>query len=391
MQEAHKSGLSLLVVSAVNFKPLCMAMPEENRKYSCNDMEAVDRQIDALHRFVAEHDWAQIALSPEHARSIINSGKLAIILSIEVSDLFEGMDWRKALDHYYARGVRTLQLVHQLDNRFAGAALHNDIFKLFQFLRNLKNLDLKRFAFDTDSQGRNKKGLTPEGKELIKAMMEKKMMIDLAHLSQQGIQDVKSMMKDLPYKYPLYISHGHFKEIMEGKFESYEKSSPTWVLDLLKEHHGIFGLRTGAEATKSFGKVPNDCDGSTKSFAQAYEYGMSKGVAMAFGSDLNGFIQQLRPRFGNKDETCGASGDKRRREMQQKVQSGQLGKSFDQSGFGHMGQIGDIVSELKNFGVDTSVIENSSEIYIRMWEKAYPTELIPPPVMRMPASEPGAR
>lgn len=47
-----------------------------------------------------------------------------------------------------------------------------------------------------------------------------------------------------------------------------------------------------------------DCDGSTKSFAQAYEYGISKGIPTAFGSDFNGFIQQLRPRFGGEKKAA---------------------------------------------------------------------------------------
>jgi microsomal dipeptidase-like Zn-dependent dipeptidase len=153
----------------------------------------------------------------------------------------------------------------------------------------------------------------------------------------------------------------------------------------VKNSGGMIGLRTGSEATKSHGKVPNDCDGSTKSFAQAYEYGISKGIPTAFGSDFNGFIQQLRPRFGGEKESCGATGDKKTRRAQQKLQGDRLHKSFDQSGFGHIGQIGDIIAELQNFGVDTSVIENSSEIFIQMWEKAHPKQT-DFPMMRAPAS-----
>jgi len=37
------------------------------------------------------------------------------------------------LDQVYDLGVRTLQPVHQLDNRFGGAALHNTIFHIMAF------------------------------------------------------------------------------------------------------------------------------------------------------------------------------------------------------------------------------------------------------------------
>ena len=374
LKEAHQRGLSLMIVSAVNFSPLCLLMPKANRKYSCNDMVSVDLQISKLHEFINASDWMELALSPEHARKIIESGKLAILLSIEVSDLFEGMDWRKALDYYYSKGVRTFQIVHQLNNRFAGAAVHNEIFQLFQFFQKAKNYDRKKLEFKLSPDGKNTLGLTNEGKELIKAMVAKNMLIDLAHLSEEGIHDTENILKKYAPDYPVYISHGHFREIMEGKFAHYEKSSPQWVLDIIRNHHGIFGLRTGAEATKSYGKALNDCDGSTKSFAQTYEFGKSRGVQIAFGSDLNGFIQQIRPRFGNKRETCGASGKKEKRNHQQIMQTEPLGRTFDQSGFGQIGQLGDIIDELKNFGVDTAPLENSSETFITMWERVFKKE-----------------
>ncbi len=248
----------------------------------------------------------------------------------------------------------------------------------------MKNFDIKRLGFQTDRNGHNILGLTNEGKELVRELIKKNILIDLAHLSENGIKDVAEIVHEVG-PYPLYISHGHFRDIMEKPFSKYEKSTPDWILDLLKETGGMMGLRTGSEATKSFGQVPNDCDGSTKSFAQAYEFGMSKGVPLAFGSDLNGFIQQLRPRFGNDKESCGASGDKKKRKSQQRAQSNPIHKSFDQSGFGHIGQIGDIITELQSFGVDTSVIENSSEIFIQMWEKAHPAQK-DFPMLRMPAS-----
>jgi microsomal dipeptidase-like Zn-dependent dipeptidase len=371
LKDAHQKGLSLIIVSAVNFKPMCMFMPKSNRKYSCNDMDAVDVQITALHKFIDDRNWVELALSPAHARKIIESGKLAILLSIEVTDLFEDMDWKKALDHYYSRGVRTFQIAHQLNNRFAGAAIHDEIFQFFQFLRRLKNYDLKRFDFKKDASGKNKMGLTNEGKELIKKMIAKNMLIDLAHLSEVAIHDTVEILKTTSPNYPLYMSHGHFRDIMVGRFARYEKSSPQWVLEIIKDHNGIFGLRTGAETTKHFGKVPNDCDGSSKSFAQAYEYGKSRGINIALASDLNGFIQQIRPRFGNNRETCGASGDKKRRLAQQKIQTNPLGRSFDQSGLGHIGQLNDLVDELRNFGVDTSELDKSSENFIVMWERAF--------------------
>ena len=47
--------------------------------------------------------------------------------------------------------------------------------------------------------------------------------------------------------------------------------------------------------------IANNCQGSSRSVAQAYEFGrQGLKVPMAFGADLNGFIQQTRPRFGDR-------------------------------------------------------------------------------------------
>ena len=379
LKKAHDSGLSLMVISTVNFHPLCSVMPHENRKYDCKDMNAVDRQIHAIHEFTRTHNWAEVALSPTHAREIIRAGKLALIISIEVSDLFSEGDWQKQLDHYYARGVRTLQPVHQLDNRFSGAAPHHFIFEFFQVLRDIGSLDfdIKRLGFTRGKDGKNVKGLTQDGRDLIQAMMKKNMLVDMAHMSEKSVVETYQLATQRPEGvYPLYISHGHFRDMMdEGKMDDHEKTTPDWIIELIKNTHGMFGLRTGPEKVKSFGSVPNDCHGSTKSFAQVYQYGDQKlGIPIAFGSDLNGFIQQLRPRFGGNRETCGAASTDKERKRQQKAQSQALGTSFDESGFGHIGQIAEVIRELKNFGVDTSHLENSSEAFIKMWERAYPND-----------------
>ena len=65
--------------------------------YDCDDMPAVDRQLAAakpMEQYVdAQYGgpgqgWFRIAYSAAEARQIINSGKLAVVLGIEVDELF---------------------------------------------------------------------------------------------------------------------------------------------------------------------------------------------------------------------------------------------------------------------------------------------------------------
>ena len=385
LKDAHAHGLNLLVVSAVNFEVLCDVMPEENKKYKdCSDISAVHRELDAAHQFEKTHDWFKIVTTPSEARDAIQNGKLAVVLSIEVSHLFGDGDWKKEFYEVYQKGVRTLQVTHQLNNRFAGAAIHNSIFRLIAWFQDFKErgrfweiLTPWKFGFQYDprnpSAPRNEKGLTPDGKELVQLLMQKGMLIDLAHISEKGVHEIQSMTQ-ANQNYPAYISHGHFRDAMDdGHFNVFEKSSPPWVLDYVHQSGGIFGLRTGPEKTKAFQKspTPNDCQGSTKSFAQTYQYGaIAHGLRIAFGSDLNGFIQQTRPRFGNPEETCGSQSNVDERLREQKSQGSPLHRRFDQSGLGDVSQLSDILMELKNFGVDTSSLESSAENFIRMWEKS---------------------
>ena len=268
-----------------------------------------------------------------------------------------------------------------MDNRFGGVAIHNPIFRAIQWVRDFRangkwyEIFSSRFGFQYETVGgtrENLKGLTEEGKEVIIEMMKRKMPIDLAHMSERSVRDTQALTT-ANQQYPVYISHGHFRRAMDdGKFSVWEKSSSDWVLDYIRDSGGMFGLRTGPEKTKGFGgsKVPNDCQGSSKSFAQTYQYGRHKGLNVAFGSDLNGFIQQLRPRFGNHDETCGAETDEVLRTQQQRAQTQPLNKRFDQSGFGDISQLPDVLTELKNAGLDTHDLEHTSESFIQMWEKA---------------------
>jgi microsomal dipeptidase-like Zn-dependent dipeptidase len=366
LESAHERGLNLLVTSAVNFGPLCESMPEENRdsSRSCDDMEAVDLQIDAAWAFDEARDWVEIALSPTDARRIIAEGKLALVLAIEVTELFGAADPLVELDAYFARGVRSIQLAHQLDNRFTGVAPHHWIFKLFQILE-------RDAGFELDDDGKNVKGLTDEGRALAEAMMDRGMIIDIAHVTEQGVRNLREVSAARGY-YPLVLSHGHFRSIMLDEKQQEEKTTPDWVVEAIRETGGMVGLRTGAEQVKSYpaSGVPNDCDGSSKSLAQAYAYGsVGLKVPIALASDFNGFIAQLRPRFGGDTETCGASGDDTRRASQQELQADPLGSPLDTQGFGHIGIEPDVIAELAALGLDVSGLGRSAESFIHVWER----------------------
>nr|WP_275937362.1 membrane dipeptidase [Sorangium cellulosum] len=386
LRSAHDRGLNLIVMSAVSFDWLCSILPEQNRDRPCDEMADVDLQLQMTHALVARNSsWMEVALSPAHARQIIGAGKLAIVLSIEASHLFgrdvDAAKMRAALDKYHALGVRTLQPVHQVDNAFGGAALHNPILQFAQYTETCfidtdcdATLPGVTLGMDVDAQCNNMRGLTPLGEALVGEMMDRGMLIDVAHLAERGVNRVFELAQARNY-YPMYISHGHFREIMGPKVAETEKSTPARVIRMLRQTGGIFGLRTAHDETKQYTRTPvlNSCQGSSRSFAQAYEYGRrGLKVPMAFGADLNGFIQQTRPRFGD-DGACSAAfqaeADCQARDEREHGPA-PLGTEFDEKGLAHEGLLPDLVADLERLGVDTSGLRSSAESFLRMWERA---------------------
>ena len=382
LQRAHADGLRVVVMSAVSFDWLCTALPPGNvERQQCDEMDDVMLQLQMANDLAAKHDWLEIALSAGHAREIAASGKLAMVLSIEASSIFGDGDWLAQLDEVHALGVRALQLVHQLDNRFGGAAPHNAIFHIAQFSRSC-HVDLDcgltaegvTLGFDVDGDCKNVRGLTDEGRALAEEMIARGMLIDAAHLSERSLADLFEV-SELHDHYPIHISHGHFREIMTPDKQREEKTTPAWAVAAVRRSGGLFGLRTAHEEVSAYpaGGVANTCHGSSRSLAQALQFGVQGlKVPLALGTDFNGFIQQTRPRFG-ADGACSATfaveaqcGVRDQREGG----PAPLGSDLDERGFAHIGLLGDLLAELEQLGVDPAPLSGSAESFLNMWARA---------------------
>ena len=214
----------------------------------------------------------------------------------------------------------------------------------------------------------------PEGKELIGEMMSRGMLIDAAHMSERSVADALLLTQPNGY-YPLYISHGHPREVMGPDQEKNEKTTPAWVMRGLRQSGGIFGLRTFHDETREYDRseVENTCHGSSRSFAQALGFAV-KGlkVAVALGTDFNGFIQQVRPRFGDLG-ACSA-GFRAEGDAQAKAEASspaaRLGTDYDEKGLAHIGLVPDFLRDLERVGASTSSLQDSAEAFLRMWERA---------------------
>ncbi|HEV8577642.1 MAG TPA: membrane dipeptidase [Thermoanaerobaculia bacterium] len=376
LQQAHQNGLQIMVVSLAESSFLCINTPPVMRRYDCDEMASVQRQATFARDFTIRNSgWVGIATTPVQARALIQQGKLALVLSVEVTKLFPTGDFVAQLDQLRGLGVRSVQVVHHADNRFGGAAPVPELMSAADLVETItfSNITAINDIVCRNSAGAtgrcdgenylNVQGLTPEGDTLVRAMMDRGMLVDVAHLSRRSFADVYSIAHQRG-DYPLLYSHAHMWETISSAEKRHEKYLRDDEIPMITGTGGMVGLRTGPEDTVPWGNsVANRCQGTARSFAQSLMYAVDRGLTVGFGADLNGFIKQLKPRFRffdcNQDlsEILATGGPN---ELQKK-------------GLAHVGLLPTLMNDLSVVGVPAYYLDHlnrSAENFLRLWERS---------------------
>ena len=322
-----------------------------------------------------------MALDPWHARRIISEGKLAVVLAIEASHLFPDDDgpWKEQLHDVYDMGVRSLQIAHETNNDFSGAAYHADIFEI---MTQLKAWFTGNVEYAEASDGvHNDVGMSSQGYELVEEMIRLNMMIDVSHLPLKSIRQIYSLVSQDHNYYPLLNSHTRIDSLLlESDRERLNEHVTTdETLEYYRATGGMIGLRTGIEGMLDYpaSQVGNNCHGSARSLAQFYRYAVDKGVNTAFGSDFNGFIEMSPPRFGSDACASANSNELASQVAAQGFPSSALPdyiQEYNQKGLAHVGLLPAYLWDLKEVGADTTNLENSAESVMTMWDRIYDTQ-----------------
>jgi microsomal dipeptidase-like Zn-dependent dipeptidase len=398
LELARQGGLKLMVTHVVNNQALCWAAaPLKRPDLPCQDMDSAKYQISELKRFAREHPWYAIVRDPWEARRAIAHGKLAVVLGIEVSNVLPDSDgdWEAQLDELYDMGVRLIYVAHESNSDYAGAAFHHwPMLAVNQALKTVftpgkaadgRVLDLlspvlRDLAEGREPKWRNPRGLTERGKKLIQAMIARKMLIDIDHLSAQSTEDLEELVKKNHY-YPLLAGHTRVDTLLSRSAEKdiMELVSTEQSRRLVAETGGIFTLRPGPDAMKTSAnaRVKNDCHGSVKSFAQYCEWFVSHGFSVAIGSDANGYVPLLGSRWGA--DACPAERDPSRRAAQKEAQGSppRTGKEppgwdvYVDRGMVDIGPLPAMVHDLALSGADSSHLMRSAEAFLKSWERAW--------------------
>jgi len=182
------------------------------------------------------------ALERALAARVTGRESLIAMLSLEGLQVLEGR--AENLDTLFALGFRMAGLTHFFDNDVAGSA-----------------------------HGLVKGGLTPLGREAVRAMERKGMIVDLAHVAPAAVDEVLSMATR-----PLVVSHGGVAAVCAGP--------RNWTDDQLRRlqaNGGVIGIGYWDAAV---------CDPTPKGIAKAIRHAVSvAGIDhVGLGSDWDGAI-----------------------------------------------------------------------------------------------------
>lgn len=295
LERAWQGGLRLMVQFAVTNEALCKAT---TNGAGCDDsMTPINRQLDAtwdFQRFIDEQcqlgqtscvngqGWFRIVTSPYEARQVIARGQMAVVLGIEVDNLFNCKEGRpcpdelykddgepiesiaEAVDYYYGKGVRHVFPVHNFDNAFGAAATWQDGINAGNRYSEGRWWDVENCGdegygfwldsveasvlgwglgvhdaptyvngnFDYQHASCNRYGLKlgadsahdgrGYGRELIERLMTRGMLIDVDHMSRRSLADTLSLARARPgatTPYPLVAGHVQPFEIHHREHE----------------------------------------------------------------------------------------------------------------------------------------------------------------------------
>ncbi len=400
LERSYRAGLRLMVNLLVDNEVLCTLYPY--KKNSCNEMDGVRlqaRRLRELQDYIdAQHGgpgkgWLRIVTDPFEARRVINDGKLAVVMGIEVSKLFdcgvqdgqpectaEQIDQR--LKEVYDLGVRDMELVNKFDNALGGVAGDSGTTGVVVNVGN--RIETGRFwqmgaCQDAHNHDRaqptapgvpdrdqlagnllhallppgtaplygepphcNALGLSPLGEHLVTRMMERGMVIDPDHLSVLARQQLMNVVERRGYS---------------GVVSSHSWSTPDAIPRILR-----------------LGGVVTPMAGSTTDFAAAWRETKAQRDprfywGIGWGADMNGFASQGGPRQGGNVSYPFRSFDGH---LVDRQRSGQRVYDINVDGVAHYGLFPDWVEDLRLLAGQEVVddLGRGAEAYLQMWERA---------------------
>lgn len=207
-----------------------------------------------LRKIADESDGSvQVVTTADQVEACLGNGTIAMLLHLEGAEPIDVEG--RALEVYYAAGVRSVGLTHSRDNIF-GHGVHG------------------QFPSSPDTGP----GLTEAGKQLVRQCNELGVVIDLSHLNEKGFWDVAQLSED-----PLVATHSNSHALTP-----HPRNLTVEQLDAISDSNGIVGLNFAVSFLRDDGG--RDADTPVARMVDHIEYltdtiGIDR---VALGSDFDG-------------------------------------------------------------------------------------------------------
>lgn len=427
LERAHQGGLRVFTNLLVENRELCELYPDMEAthgepKNDCNEMESVllqAKRLNQLQDYIDAQEggpgegWFRIAPTPFKARKLINKGKLAVVMGMEVSEPFNcgliGVDDGAApetvdprctkqgisgwLDRLHDLGVRQIEITNKFDNALTGVAgdggttgvavnsaqfRSSSSFWKFGQCEDPDNHDrvpldggapvsqdeifgkgLEALGADppvlipiyTDQQQCNKKGLSPLGEHAINEAIDRQMIFDPDHMSVKARNQALNLVEERDYP---------------GIISSHSWSTP----NALPRIYRLGGMITpyAGNSTTFVDEWERLKEPDVRSAAGDQYFGIG------YGADGNGFGSQGSPRNPAPDEAVTYPFESFDGNVTfDKQVSGVREFDINKDGVAHYGLYPDWTEDLRQIAGDEIVEDmgRGAEAYLQMWERAY--------------------
>ncbi|GDX79384.1 hypothetical protein LBMAG42_11950 [Deltaproteobacteria bacterium] len=300
----------------------------------------MDRQLDFVEALCARHSerfgWAK---TPEEARSIIASGRTAIVHGIEgATKILSGAE---DATYWATRGVAVITPVHLADNEIGGAWCQEG---------SLRWLNLPGCQRESDPATH---GLTGQGPARVRDLIDAGIVVDLAHTSDASFAEIVPILRERGVA-PVY-THVTADAV---------RRDPTALSDAQLVEITRLGGLVGVTANLAHmrpdpvppGLAAEHCPGTIDDFRLHWDHvvALSPGAPVAWGSDFQGGVDHIGPTHGLKGCSPAPS----------------TADTFDIEGLAHTGLVEPMFAHLAAAGSDRAPLDASAERFLTIWERS---------------------
>jgi membrane dipeptidase len=197
----------------------------------------------------------KVVRSSAELQQCLDAGIFAMLVHFEGAEALDPEG--HALEAFYAAGLRSVGLTHSRPNRFAHGA---------PFLNG--------FPHSPDTGP----GLTEAGKELVRQLNRRKVMIDLSHITERGFWDVAAISDA-----PLVATHSNVHALTPSPRNLTDRQ-----LDAIRDRHGVVGLNFHVRFLREDGATNAETPIARMVEHIDYMVGRMGIDCVAFGSDFDG-------------------------------------------------------------------------------------------------------